>query len=155
VGDFGVNYYQLQLELWRNQWLVRKFLEPLWHSIKTNKDASMSLNADKKGYRVRIVVGTAYAYLFCVSYPLDLAKSHYGLDFYEVIWSSDLVRPSFPQIRATNFREELLIFHRASASHDAVPDEVGFIATKMKDVYGDEATIHISSIDEKLQPGGL
>ncbi|WP_152670148.1 hypothetical protein [Lysobacter capsici] len=111
----------------------------------------MSLHPDKTGYRIRIAVGPSYAYLFCVSYPLDQIKSNFGLDFYEPIWSKDFERPSFPKDRATDFREELLIFHRASTTHKAVDNEPEFIASKMKEVYGDHATIFVSLIDENLE----
>lgn len=106
-----------------------------------------------KGYRISVSAPEGRAHLICVSYPLDGAERNFGMDFYELIWSNTLPPQSIPSSRQATFKEELRCMHRASKSFATGGNESEdqFIANRMRDVYGNDAQIAISVIDDSMQ----
>ena len=114
------------------------------------------MHPDKKAYRISVAAPDGRARLICVSYPLDSSATNYGMDFYELVWSTTLPAQSIPSSRQATFKEELRCMHRASRSYVAGHEsEEEFIAIRMRDVYGNDASIALSPIDELMQSTDL
>ena len=107
---------------------------------------------NKMAYRISISAPEGRAHLVCVSYPLDINESQYGLDFYELVWSTTRTAVAIPSSRQATFKEELRCMHQASKAFAAGGEsEVQFIAKCMKDVYGNDASVAVSVIDKSMQ----
>lgn len=114
------------------------------------------MDPGKKAYRVRAVTQSGNAFVICVSYPLGAAMTTYSIDFYELVWSENLPPETIPTSRQASFKEELRANHKASLVCDTNSEsEVDFIARNIRDVYGDNALVTLSSIDENLQTTAL
>ena len=114
------------------------------------------MHPGKKAYRISVSTPEGRAYLICVSYPLDQAESEYGLDFYELVWSTTLPSQTIPSLAQATFKEELRAMHRASkARTDSSEPEEQFIEKMMCDAYGNDANVSLSIIDESMQSGEL
>lgn len=105
----------------------------------------------KTAYRIKVTTTSGNVYLICVSYPLDSRPSNYGLDFYELSWPTGLETHSIPSHRQATFAEELLASHRASCTrHTNEGAEEQFIVKKVRSVYGDNAAVSMSVIDQSM-----
>jgi len=114
------------------------------------------VESGKRAYRICISAPEGRAHLVCVSYPLDTRADQYGLDFYELVWTTTLPAIRIPSSRRATFKEELRCMHKASKAFSASSEpEQHYIAKCMRDVYGNDALVSLSVIDESMQSTDL
>lgn len=107
------------------------------------------MKIEPKFYRVQVDAGVDRAALICVTYHLDSTAQFSGVEFYELVFTAH-TQFSIPSSRVASFQEELRALHHAAATFDGNrTNETGFIEQKLKEAYGQTATIHIEQIQPK------
>lgn len=110
------------------------------------------MSTSKTAYRIKVTTPEGSVYLICVSYPLDSRPSNIGLDFYELLWPSGLPPCSIPYDKQATFKEELRAIHRASCTrHIDEEAEDQFIVKQVRGVYGSNAPVSMSVVDQLMQ----
>lgn len=104
------------------------------------------MRIEPKFYRAKVQSGQEFAGLICVTYHLDTGKQFSGVEFYELVFPAT-ARFSIPSSRMATFQEELRALHQAAATYGSDRSkETDFIAVKLKEAYGQSATVYIEEI---------
>ena len=81
-----------------------------------------------------------------MTYCLGPSKEHAGVDFFEVLFTSNQ-KFGIPSDRAATFQDELRTLHQAAAIVPSRDAENLYIQQKMCEAYGADATVHIKRVN--------
>ena len=110
---------------------------------------------DQRGYVVHVEFGDNLAAVICLTFYLEPSKKHVGVEFFEVVTTSD-EKFGIPSDRTATFKAELRtlhqaagIVHQAAGTASARKMETLYIEQKLHEAYGAAAKIHIKRIEKK------
>jgi len=108
------------------------------------------MKIEPKFYRVSVDTAPGGAGLVCVTYNLDTDRGFVGVEYYELVFSTDQPELSIPSSRQATFQEELRILHQAASAYEGARDnDKSHIEDRLKEAYGNQATIHIEEIEPR------
>lgn len=106
------------------------------------------MKVDPKFYRVSVDAEPGGAGLVCVTYNLDGGRKFVGVEYYELVFSLEQPELNIPSSRQATFQEELRVLHQAASTYEGARDkERSHIEGRLKEAYGEEATVHIEEIE--------
>lgn len=105
------------------------------------------MKIEPKAYVARATFGQDRATVVAITYYLVPSKSHVGVEFREIMNTSDAAL-TFPAEGEPTFQQQLRTFREAAGFAPSREAEVLYIQQKMYEAYGAAAKVHIEPIGD-------